>query len=240
MPETPLWPYVTIFAMLVGAGIGVPIPEELPVVTAGVMVGHPDTHIHWWVMLPLCILGVVASDVLLYGIGRWWGPRLLQYRWVKSRLLPPNRLQKIEGNFHKYGVKILLFARVLPGIRSPIFVTAGIMRLPFHQFVLADGLYAIPGVTILFFLGYAFTDQIMEVVDRAEKIKSVVAIILLTVVATYLVIQFFKHPVSEGAPEQVPLIGPQLAGPVEHTRRQGDKKTGSPEEEPKVETPAQT
>src|SRR5262245_7492932 len=111
--------------------MGFPLPEEVPVATAGVYIGHasqdPDSRVRWWIMLPVCILGVVAGDGILYSIGRLWGPRLVQYRWLRKKLLPPDRLAEIEGNFHKYGVKILLYARLLPGIRAPIFVTAGIM-----------------------------------------------------------------------------------------------------------------
>ena len=32
---------------------------------------------------------------------------------------------EIEKNFHDHGIKVLLFARFLPGIRSPIFIMAG-------------------------------------------------------------------------------------------------------------------
>ena len=42
-------------------------------------------------MLPVCIVGVVIGDFFLYAIGRLWGPRLLQFNWVKTKLLPPER-----------------------------------------------------------------------------------------------------------------------------------------------------
>ena len=72
----------------------------------------------------------------------------------KGRSVTPERLASIERNFHDYGVRILLFARLTPGIRAPIFVTAGVIRLPLLTFVVADGIYAVPGVSLLFFLGY--------------------------------------------------------------------------------------
>src|SRR5437879_5321843 len=116
--------YLGIFLALVAAGMGAPIPEELPIVTAGAMVGHvadqappaqllmayssspqvgfpanlpwalflsdhvdvpgssPLPRLRWWIMLPVCILGVVLSDGLLYCVGRFGGRRLLQNRWV--------------------------------------------------------------------------------------------------------------------------------------------------------------
>ena len=42
----------------------------------------------------------------------------------------------------------------MPGIRTPVFLSAGIVRLPFRKFLLADVLYAIPGVNLIFWLAY--------------------------------------------------------------------------------------
>jgi len=50
---------------------------------------------------------------------------------------------------------------LLPGIRTPIFIIAGMLRVPLGRFLIADGLYAIPGVNILFWLAYLLTDQIL-------------------------------------------------------------------------------
>src|SRR5882762_7276985 len=130
--------FVATFAMLVAAGIGVPIPEELPVVGAGVWVGSsPEYGPLRWLILPVCILGVVISDGLLYGVGRMWGRRLLELLFL-NETAPTEKQQRIEKNFQEYGVKILLFARILPGIRSPIFIMAGIMKLPLTRFIFAD------------------------------------------------------------------------------------------------------
>jgi membrane protein DedA with SNARE-associated domain len=202
-----VYSYYVIFIALVAAGVGFPIPEEIPVVTGGVLVGHSPDELRWWIMLPVCIAGVVVSDGLLYCMGRVWGPRLLKIPWVKRRLLPSDRLDRIEGNFQQYGVKILLFARFLPAIRSPIFITAGLMRLPLSQFLLADGIYAIPGVSLLFFLGFWFTDQFKAAVEKAESYRPIVVVIILVAVGSYLVYHFFQRPVATGDPKELPVIG---------------------------------
>jgi hypothetical protein len=49
----------------------VPIPEELPVIAAGV-VSREDLML-WWLALPACVLGVLSGDVMLYWAGRHWG-----------------------------------------------------------------------------------------------------------------------------------------------------------------------
>jgi membrane protein DedA with SNARE-associated domain len=182
---------------------------------------HPDdapVRVRWWIMLPVCIVGVVLSDGLLYGMGRFFGPRLLQHRFM-ARLVPPDKRAKIERNFHRYGVKILLFARLLPGIRSPIFITAGIMRLPFRSFLLADGIYAIPGVSLLFFLSYWFTTSFKDLVERAEakvlQVRPILILAAIVAVGIYFLVNFLRRPVSTGDPEELPLIGPQVAARID-------------------------
>jgi membrane protein DedA with SNARE-associated domain len=263
LDKAALYIYFGVFISLVAAGLGFPIPEEVPIVTGGWLVGHasgeladrvapavaaslaatPDAGfpaglpwtglalssnidlpplVRWWVMLPLCILGVVISDALLYGIGRLWGPRLLDRRWMK-RLVPPERRKRIEDNFHDYGVMVLLFARFLPTIRSPIFIMAGIMRLSFARFLLADGLYAIPGVSLLFFLAFWFGDQFRDLILSAEgKVQAARPLLILLGLAAitgYLIWHFFRHPVATGDPrEELPVIGGQVTkiiGPQE-------------------------
>ena len=275
MDTSALYIYVGTFVALVAAGVGFPIPEELPIVTAGALAGHaaapdpvvppvppeylatlgvspaagfpaavpwsalvvtqnpsfvqgtlpdqdsgsPPSSLRWWILLPVCILGVVISDGLLYGIGRIWGMRVLRVPWMR-RLLPLERIEGIERNFQKYGVLILLIARVLPGIRSPMFITAGIMRLPFKRFVLADGVYAIPGVSLLFFLAYWFTNQFRDLVERAEtnvvaKIRPILILAAIVAVAIYFLVHFLRRPVTTGDPKEIPLIGGQVAAKIQ-------------------------
>jgi membrane protein DedA with SNARE-associated domain len=183
-------------------------------------------------MLPLLILGVVMSDGLLYGIGRFWGPRLLDTPWLK-RFIPPERQRRIEDNFHRYGAMVLLFARFLPTIRSPIFITAGIMRLPFQRFLMADLLYAIPGVSLLFFLAFWFGDTFRNLIFSFERrvngAKPILILAALAAVTAYLIYHFFRHPIATGDPrEELPVIGEQVAA-----------KVSSPDDQPPVLARAQ-
>jgi membrane protein DedA with SNARE-associated domain len=204
------WGYLGIFIGLVATGVGFPMPEELPVVIGGgLAAGHSE--IQWWIMLPVCIAGVIISDATLYAIGRFWGPRLLRYDWIKRRVFPPERLAKIEQNFEKYGVKLLLFARLTPGIRAPVFFTAGLTRLSVAKFLTADGLYAVPGVSVLFFLGYWFAESMIDFVKGPfEQAKSVIVLIVVVVVIAYFVYRALRKPVVTGDPKEVPPLVEQV------------------------------
>ena len=106
--------------------LALPMPDIVGPITAIAAADAPPVpaprypqHPLWWIMLPVVILGVVLCDGILYGIGRVGGPRLLEIGWVKRWVVKPVTRDRIETNFHKYGVRILLGVRLLPGVRAP-------------------------------------------------------------------------------------------------------------------------
>jgi membrane protein DedA with SNARE-associated domain len=213
-------PFLIFFSMFVVAGLGAPIPEEIAIVAAGLWTANsPEYGPLRWLMLPVCIVGVFIADVLLYGIGRLYGTRLLEHRLL-ARMVPTEKRARIERNFHHYGVNILLFGRLLPGIRSPLFLTAGMMRLPMMSFFFADGLGAVLGNSLLFFLAFWFGDQFKELVERAERnvetARPLIIVLILAAVAFFFLYQFLRRPVPTGDPKDLPLIGNQVAAHIDH------------------------
>ena len=226
------WKYAGVVGTLIGAGFGLPIPEEIPVVTAGAMVGHDAQdayHAHpvgglaggaayadymiehesgavrWYIMLPLLIVGVVLGDTVLYLAGRLCGRRLLHSAFVTKRVLPPDKREKIEKNFRERGVMILLGARFTPGIRTPVFLMSGVLKLPYSRFLLADGLYAIPGVSVLFWLAYLFTDQFVTAIKAVERHKPTILVAVLAAALGILAYRFLTtRTLSTGDPAQIP------------------------------------
>jgi membrane protein DedA with SNARE-associated domain len=202
------WGHLGVFLAILATGLGFPMPEELPIVLGGAMATSGKVHI--WTMLPVCIIGVIIGDSFLYLIGRFWGAKLVELPFIRKNLLTPERLAKISENFKEYGVKILLFARLTPGIRAPIFLTAGITKLPITYFLIADGIYAIPGVSLLFFLGYWFTDTIIELIDAESRyVKPIIVLVVIAGVGLYFVYRFWRKPMVTGNPtEMPPIVGP--------------------------------
>jgi membrane protein DedA with SNARE-associated domain len=210
------WGYPSIFLGIIATGLGFPMPEELPVVVGGCLVHEYNaTNYQWWLMLLVCICGVIVGDTCLYLIGRYAGVWLMHRPFIKKHVLPPERLVKISHNFKEYGVKILLFARLTPGIRAPIFITAGITKLPVAWFLLADGIYAIPGVTLLFCLGWWFTDNMVELIRQGEsQVRSIVVLVVLAGVVVYFVYRHLRKPVVEGSPKEMPPVVGQVSSQV--------------------------
>jgi membrane protein DedA with SNARE-associated domain len=205
------WGYLGVFVGILATGLGFPMPEELPIVAGGAMVNYGK--VYWWIMLPVCIVGVIIGDSFLYLIGRFWGSKLVELPFVRRKLLTPERFEGIAANFKKYGVRILLFARLTPGFRAPIFLAAGITKLPLGYFMLADGIYAIPGVSLLFLLGYWFTNNIIDMVKKdAQYLRPIIVLVVLAGIGAYLAYRFWRRPMVTGSPsDMTPIVGPVTA-----------------------------
>ncbi len=123
------WGYPALLALLLLTGVGSPIPEDLLLLSAGYLI-FTDVF-HWPVALAICAGGVVASDIMLYSAGRHLAWR--STRGPAGRLLSPERLLRGTRWFGRLGHKAILLARLTPGTRAIVFVTAGARAVPFRE-----------------------------------------------------------------------------------------------------------
>lgn len=144
--------YAAVFFVLMITGVGVPIPEDIILVSGGIISGFGYTNTHWMVVISM--IGVLLSDASMYLLGRFYGMRLLRFRFVK-KIITYKRLQMVKGLFDRYGNRVLFFARFIPGLRTPIYVVSGITRrVGFVRFMLIDFFAAIISVPLWVYLGY--------------------------------------------------------------------------------------
>lgn len=161
--------YLGVFAVLLLGSLGVPIPEEMPIIGAAVM-SH-EGIVRWWAALPVCLVGVLSGDMVLYWVGRNWGTQVLDWRLVRLALSRA-REQWLQAAYRQHALKTVAAARHVMGLRAAAFLTAGSARVPFWKFVVADAGAALVSVPLTFGLAYFFTDQlraIMADVHRAER-----------------------------------------------------------------------
>lgn len=175
--------YLGIFLLLFGASLGVPIPEEGPIVAAGVL-AH-EAVIRWWIALPVCFLGALSGDILLYWAGHHWGERILEWRVVR-RVLTKAREEYLLSAYRRHGIKIVFTARHVMGLRAAAFLTAGISGIPFTKFVLVDAVAALVGVPVSFGVAFIFADQVEQLLADAHRIERWIVLYALVGVAAWL------------------------------------------------------
>ncbi|QEY25966.1 DedA family protein [Neisseria zalophi] len=143
--------YAAVFSVLLACGLGIPIPEDITLAAGGVISGLGYTNVHLMVLVGL--LGVLAGDGLMFMAGRWYGHKILKVRFI-ARVMTPKRYAQVQEKFDKYGNRVLFVARFLPGLRTPIFISAGISgKVSVLRFIMMDGLAALISVPIWVYLG---------------------------------------------------------------------------------------
>ncbi len=146
--------YLAVLFVLIICGFGVPIPEDITLVSGGIIAGMYPEQVNVHIMLVVSMFGVLFGDSTMYWLGRIYGARILRVRFIR-KFLTVQRLRMVRDKFDQYGNRVLFVARFLPGLRAPIYMVSGITRrVSYTRFVLLDFFAAIISVPIWVYLGY--------------------------------------------------------------------------------------
>ena len=164
--------YPLLFAVFVIASLGAPIPEDIPLIAAGVILRtHPEVA-SWPLTIIVSLIGIMSGDVILYSLGRRWGPEVFKHKSV-AWLITPRRLAMMTDKFHQYGVWMCFFGRFMVGVRAVMCLTAGVTKFKFWKFFLADFAGALLSAPFFIVIGYVFAgmlDQAKHYLVNAQYI----------------------------------------------------------------------
>jgi len=169
--------YLGIVLFLVLTGCGLPIPEEIPIMLAGVL--SSQGHFDPWLAFLACLVGALLGDSVMYAIGYHFGHGLVQRRPKLSRWLGATRHETFDGAIKKHMFKVMALARFMVGVRGPVYLSAGIMRVQFREFIFYDLFCATLVVATFFWTAHFFGDHITELLRDAEWVLTLVVILVL-------------------------------------------------------------
>ncbi len=166
-------PVVEVVAALLAGGVGLPIPEELALISAGWLIARGAPA---WPMCIAAVLAVLAGDCVMYVAGR--SARLGLVR----RLVGERRIVRLEAVCARWGGKILLVARFVPGVRAALLVAAGAGRVPLARFLACDGVAALAGAALWISVGHRLgarlhLEEARALVDGTRGTLGIVAIV---------------------------------------------------------------
>ncbi len=176
--------YLGITLVLVLTGMGLPVPEEVPIVAAGV--ASSVHNLNPWAAFAACMVGALIGDCMLYTIGYHFGHNLAKKHPRFAHLLHAEREAKIEEMINRHGMKVFFLARFMVGIRAPFYLTAGILRMSFRKFVIIDAFCATMVVGLFFGLAYYFGEHITKFIRQSEIALTVIVVIAVLGVGIWL------------------------------------------------------
>jgi membrane protein DedA with SNARE-associated domain len=151
--------YPALLVILVVASLGVPIPEDVPLIVSGVLLRTHPAIASWHGTFMVALLGIMSGDLVLYSLGHRWGPDVVNHRSVRW-MVTPARFTRVARRFRVHGTWFCFFGRFLVGVRSVMCLTAGATGFPYWRFFLADFAGALLSIPLFVFLGYWFAGML--------------------------------------------------------------------------------
>lgn len=160
--------YSAIVGLLLICGLGVPLPEDITLIAAGILSALGS--ISFWGAMAAGFFGVLAGDAFLFTVGRIYGRRAFELPVIRL-IMTPRRVALAERKIMRNSHFICFTARFLPGLRSPIFLMAGIMGVRPLVFYALDGFAALISVPIWVWLGHKVGENIDVAFKYAERVQ---------------------------------------------------------------------
>ena len=201
--------YAVVFLMLVLCGFGLPMPEDVVLVTGGVLawlasdletasLGGLLADRGLLAMVIVGLAGILAGDSVIFLAGRTFGARVADFRPLR-RVITPEKLEKVEKLMRRRGNVVVVIARFLPGLRAPTYFTAGHARLPYWEFLLFDGAAALISAPLWVCIGFFFGSNIEEAARLAGRFSHYILIAVAVVLLALLLRWLQARRAGEGA-----------------------------------------
>jgi membrane protein DedA with SNARE-associated domain len=147
----------------VGVGLSIlaetvipPIPSEAVLGLAGVLINEGRMSIVPVVLF--ATLGSLLGAIFFYSVGRALGPRRSHAFLDRLPLVETADVDKTFAWFERHGRSAVFLGRMVPIVRSFISVPAGVVRMPFGQFLLFTAAGSLIWNSVLIGLGVAAGD----------------------------------------------------------------------------------
>jgi membrane-associated protein len=126
------------------------LPSETAVIALGVAtVGSVDPRIA--VLVALAASGAFVGDNLAYMIGRRFGPAVRQRFFTSER--GAHRLAWADRALDRFGIWIIVACRFIPGGRTVVTLSCGLIEYPRRRFVAATACAAVIWAVYAFLIG---------------------------------------------------------------------------------------
>ena len=189
--------YLTISLAMFLENIIPPIPSEIIMPLGGFFVYQQK--LNFYILVFWGLFGTILGSLPWYYLGRLVNEkRLSNFLDKKGKYLgiSSNDLIKSKKWFEKYGVSLVFWGRLVPGIRTLISVPAGIELMPLRKFLIWTTFGSFIWVALLTYAGYLFGENYQIIETYLDQIKYVLKPILILIISYFLIkilIRFFKN-----------------------------------------------
>ena len=165
-----------------------PIPSEIIMPLGGFFVHQQK--LNFYILVFWGLLGTIAGSLPWYYLGRLVNEqRLSNFLDKRGKYvgITSNDLAKSKRWFDKYGVSLVFWGRLVPGIRTLISVPAGMELMPIRKFLFWTTLGSFIWVALLTYAGYLFGENYQIIETYMDQIKFIVKPIFILIIFYFLI-----------------------------------------------------
>jgi membrane protein DedA with SNARE-associated domain len=150
-----------VVALIVGLeSVGLPLPGETILILAAIYAAT-DASFNLWVLIAVAALGAIVGDNIGYYLGARYGYSLL-LRYGDRIGMVKARIKLGQYLFLKYGANVVFFGRFIALLRMLAAFLAGLNRMPWRVFLVANAGSGIIWATVFGVGGYFFGKAVLQ------------------------------------------------------------------------------
>ncbi len=207
--------YVVLFGLLFACGLGLPLPEDIPLIIAGALIANGKMT--WLIAGIAAWSGIIGGDVCLYFLSRKYGMQVTKAPLI-GKHVTKERIEWVEGLFARYGVGVVAICRLFAGVRGAMVIAAGAIRFNFFKFVIADGIAALISGGLFMLFGWWVGNKLTAKVIRDFKELFLVGGIILAAGFVAWIIWKRRHPTKHPVFEAEKKVVEKIAAATHHER----------------------
>ena len=185
--------YLTICLAMFLENIIPPIPSEIIMPLGGFFVYQEK--LNFFILVFWGLFGTILGSLPWYYLGRLVNEKKLS-KFLDKRGkyvgITSSDLAKSKRWFDKYGVSLVFWGRLVPGIRTLISVPAGMELMPLRKFLIWTTLGSLIWVAILTYAGLILGENWQIIESYLDQIKYILKPILILILV-YFLIKFFMR-----------------------------------------------
>jgi membrane protein DedA with SNARE-associated domain len=171
--------YLAVFAMVTVEYLGIPVPGETALILASIYAGH--THkLSPWVIFAVAVSAAIIGDVIGYWIGDKGGYRIIKAHGHRVRL-DERRLKIARYLFDRHGSMVVLLGRFITVLRSYAAFLAGVNKMPWRRFMVANVAGGILWAGAWTLAAYVFGDALARASGTIALVFGLVGVAVFTV-----------------------------------------------------------
>ncbi len=182
--------YYLLFFWVLLEQLGLPIPTAPLLLAAGALAYTGQLHLV--AVLVVIVMAALVSDSFWYQIGRIRGKKALSFM-CRISLDRDSCITQTRQLLARHGGRLLLVAKLIPGLNTLAAPSAGISHIAVLKFLLLDGLGALLWAGTFVGLGYLFSHDIEYIALHLTKLGILAAVIVPGSLAAYIAWKYFRR-----------------------------------------------